>query len=523
MYRIYTATLTILTVVIVTLTTQSWGLWVMAGSITILAVLVVFIIAHYSTKQTSQNIYIPSVWKQSWLIVLTWAVSITLIIIRLLIYDTHCRSIPTQVQWSVVVDSILKAGQSVIISDQWYHRIYRTSQSLSIWNTVTVYATTQPLVSCISTYSHRDVWLALLSAWIRGGDFDYDQWLSMKWVDGYIVWSAVIEWNGDEPIIDQQGSLVNTVTTLRSWVITRIRWYFVSDRVASWVAGTLIGDKELINKSDYDLLIDSWLVHLIVVSGGNLALIMLLLNGLLFWVPQKIRYFIIAGVLWLYVMIVGTDSSVLRAAVMAGLTIVGILSWREISFRLSISVVIIWLLLYHPLMIYDVWLRLSLGAVIAISIVYQWIYRLTMSRWPRRYIRRARRSVLLIAASTWAWIGTMPVLVRQFGWANITSIIANIAAHLLASYGTILQIILMTIGMILPNRLIDVRVAVISWIVETIYQIASLWVQRWVWIGVSSWRGMIALIWSVGILLIWCYHHTQQLRVRYLLEIEEDI
>ena len=50
-----------------------------------------------------------------------------------------------------------------------------------------------------------------------------------------------------------------------------------------------IGDRSLINPERYDQFIDSGLVHLIAVSGGNIAIIVLFVGLLLFWVPFYIR------------------------------------------------------------------------------------------------------------------------------------------------------------------------------------------------------------------------------------------
>lgn len=86
--------------------------------------------------------------------------------------------------------------------------------------------------------------------------------------------------------------------------------------------GMTIGDRSLIEKARYDQYISSGLVHLIAVSGGNIAIVVLFVGMLLFWVPFYIRQVILIGAIIFYAGIVGDDSSVIRATVMGLLTLI---------------------------------------------------------------------------------------------------------------------------------------------------------------------------------------------------------
>jgi competence protein ComEC len=77
-----------------------------------------------------------------------------------------------------------------------------------------------------------------------------------------------------------------------------------------------IGDRYLIDTSRYNQFIHSGLVHLIAVSGGNIAIVVLFFGTILFWVPFYVRQGILIIVTVCYAMIVGNDSSILRATVM---------------------------------------------------------------------------------------------------------------------------------------------------------------------------------------------------------------
>jgi ComEC/Rec2-related protein len=380
-----------------------------------------------------------------------------------------------------------------------------------------LYAVTQKLQTCMTTHTHRDTGWKRLQNWIRGGEFDYDRWLVMKWVDGYVQGKALEQAEGWRLKAEQ---INQSLWWFKQTIIEQISTLFPNSRSAWWVAGTLIGSKDLIEKTDYDTLIGSWLVHLIVVSGGNLALVILILSALLRRVPLTIRYIIIG--LWLvtYVLIVWPDSSVLRALAMAIMTILWVLAGRKWSFWWMLSITTIILLRYNPMMIHDIWLRLSLGAVIGIYLTYHEVSRLTQQRDRKRWRQWMRQVLLVISASIGARLGTLPVLIWQFGSANLTSVVANSITGIIASMTTIAELATIALSNLLPTTIVKRWVRIVDQLVSLIYRIAKLTVERWVWIGAWDKSGFWIITWSITILFALLYRHTQKMRVGYLLEME---
>jgi competence protein ComEC len=94
-----------------------------------------------------------------------------------------------------------------------------------------------------------------------------------------------------------------------------------------------IGDKSLIDDDWYQQFIDSGLVHLIAVSGGNIAIVVIFCSIVLFWVPFYVRQMLLMVIIVVYAMIVGDDSSVIRAAVMGCMTLLVLLPGRIVSIR----------------------------------------------------------------------------------------------------------------------------------------------------------------------------------------------
>ncbi len=519
------ALIIVLGITISTLITQSWW-W---GFVVWIIIWIVFIgtRAWHVLTMKQRKKELKKVRLIFWVRLLTWVVTWA----RLWVQDLHCRQTPDTTQWAATVDRVWKSDESYLIRQWNYQRIYETSESLQPWQQVMLYAVTQKLQTCITTYTHRDIWYRKLQNRIRGEDFDYDRWLVMKWVDGYIQWKIVTIRKKEQWIslkIEENKSA--NIATFKDTIIDQITTIFPNQRSA-WRAGwTLIWTKDLIHKDDYDLLINSWLVHLIVVSGGNLALVILILWAILFRVPMVIRYILIGWWLIVYVMIVWPDSSVLRALAMAIMTILWILAGRRRSFGWMLSITTIMLLRYNPMMIYDVWLRLSLSAVIGIYITYHEVSRLTQQR-PKKWRKQLIRQILLIiSASIGAWLGTLPILIWQFGSANLTSIIANSITGIIASITTIAELITIALSPMINSEspwvgllssITQWWVRIVNQLVSLIYRIAKLTVERWVWIWAGSQSGFWIITWSITIIFILLYRHTQKMRVEYLLEIKD--
>jgi len=83
------------------------------------------------------------------------------------------------------------------------------------------------------------------------------------------------------------------VATGRLWFLDRVREKYGTTVIAGLIGGMTIGDKSLFTPEWYQQFVDSGLVHLIAVSGGNIALVVLFLGLVLFRVPVYLRMIIL--------------------------------------------------------------------------------------------------------------------------------------------------------------------------------------------------------------------------------------
>lgn len=139
------------------------------------------------------------------------------------------------------------------------------------------------------------------------------------------------------------------------------------NKISGLVLGMLIGDKSQIPEEEYQQFIDSGLVHLVAVSGGNILMIVVFLQFALFFLPFYVRIGLILVTITGYSLICGLDSSVFRAVLMGGLSMVALFRGREIATWRLLSISALIMLMINPYFLaYDTGFLLSYSAIIGL-------------------------------------------------------------------------------------------------------------------------------------------------------------
>ena len=164
----------------------------------------------------------------------------------------------------------------------------------------------------------------------------------------------------------------------KPWPISQVRNSLKSkiiksywDNKISWlILWMLIWDKTILPSVDYENFKDSWLVHIIAVSGWNIVMIVVFLSFVLFFLPYYVRIVVILFSIIFYALICGLDSSVLRATIMWWLGLIALLSGRNMDKWRILAIAYISMLVYNPYYLaYDIWFLFSFSAVIGIILI----------------------------------------------------------------------------------------------------------------------------------------------------------
>ncbi len=210
----------------------------------------------------------------------------------------------------------------------------------------------------------------------------------------------------------------------------------VNADAAGLVAGLTIGERSLLSDAVELEMKTLSLTHLVAVSGANLAIIVgaiyFLCAGL--GMPRNIRYLTALIAMSGYVLLVGPESSVIRAATMALFVMIGLWLGRGSTALNSLSLAIVVLLMIDPGLATDIGFALSAFATAGLLIMAA-----PMFEWLRQYMPDV--IAMGIAASSSAQLFTTPVLLILQPSIPLYSVLANLIVEPVVAPITILGIL----------------------------------------------------------------------------------
>lgn len=178
------------------------------------------------------------------------------------------------------------------------------------------------------------------------------------------------------------------------------------------IPAMVLGDTSLQSVQNVELYAATGLAHLSAVSGGNVAIITSWTAALAAVVGLGPRQRVIASMLALvcFVAVVGTEPSVLRAAVMGMVGLVAVLTYTRTPTIHALSIAIIGLLLWDCALATHFGFALSVAATAGIITLYPAIYRsLAIVDVTPNIVVRA------LAIAIAADISTMPIVMLMSG------------------------------------------------------------------------------------------------------------
>lgn len=210
----------------------------------------------------------------------------------------------------------------------------------------------------------------------------------------------------------------------------------VNGDASGLVAGLTIGERSLLSEAVESEMKTLSLTHLVAVSGANLAIIVgaiyFLCAGL--GLPRNIRYLTALIAMSGYVLLVGPESSVIRAATMALFVMVGLWLGRGSSALNSLSLAIVVLLMVDPGLATDIGFALSAFATAGLLVMAA-----PMFEWLRQHMPDF--IAMGVAASASAQLFTTPVLLILQPSIPLYSVLANLIVEPVVAPITILGIL----------------------------------------------------------------------------------
>ena len=342
--------------------------------------------------------------------------------------------------WNYLISEQTKPDTYLVASSDWKNYLLKSEQLLEIWKIYQIWAKYKPLDPA-NTYSqfskhNSENWFSL--SWFFDYQFNYDKWLLMKGYHGSLYSNFSVILQKENSISVFEGLIQDTRLSLKNLISS-----LFPDRNWGLLLAMLIWDKSQLPKQDYQSFIDSWIVHIIAVSWGNLVMIVVFLGAILFWMPFYIRNaFIILGVIF-FAILAGNDSSVIRALIMSVLSLLALFWGREVQIWRLLKYAFVLMLCYNPyFLVYDLGFLLSFWALIGIVILSEVLSRENNEEKNQKEKKSGFRFLSSFlknywVPTLWASIGTLPVLLFFIGTTNLSWIVINLIIVPLVPFITI--------------------------------------------------------------------------------------
>lgn len=193
-------------------------------------------------------------------------------------------------------------------------------------------------------------------------------------------------------------------------------------REAGLLLGLALGDDSRLDPALERDFRASGLSHLLVVSGGNVAMVLVpvIALGALLHLSRWPRFALAAATVVLFVVLTGAEPSVLRAGVMAGITLVGVVAGRPRSTATTLAVTVFVLLVVDPSLVWSLGFQLSVVATAGMLALATPLAG-RMSFLPRPI-------ALAAGATLAAQIAVTPLLLTSFHEVPLSALVANVVA-----------------------------------------------------------------------------------------------
>jgi competence protein ComEC len=217
----------------------------------------------------------------------------------------------------------------------------------------------------------------------------------------------------------------------------------LSPRTAAMLLGLTVGETSGFDEPTLDAFRASGLAHLLAVSGSNVAIVVGTLAVCLRRARLSLRLGVSALGLAFYVLVVGPDASVVRAAAMGAAGLAALFWGHRPEPMNALAAAVIVVLLLRPALLFSVGLHLSAAATAGLVLWSQplavWLGRKlpAVIAWP-------------LGATLAAQIAVAPVLVIAFERLSLVAPIANLLAVPAVAPATVLGLLSGAVGVLGP-------------------------------------------------------------------------
>ncbi|GMR19131.1 MAG: hypothetical protein BMS9Abin34_258 [Patescibacteria group bacterium] len=233
---------------------------------------------------------------------------------------------------------------------------------------------------------------------------------------------------------------------------------------ASLLLGIMMGVKSGLPSGFYEALRVTGTIHVVVVSGYNISVLINTLARGLIWVPLKLRLVLTVIFIFLFVMLVGPEAPVVRAAIMGTIALLGTVLGRQNDAMRLFLVSVVLMLIIKPEWAGELSFQLSFLATLGLIVVFPLLDRLIPGKGA--FLREDLLTTLSAQVLVW------PLIAFTFGQISLLSPLVNALLLWTVPFITYLGLVTVTVGVFIRQigwlLMIPVRVLLdyFIWITE---------------------------------------------------------
>ncbi len=293
-------------------------------------------------------------------------------------------------------------------------------------------------------------------------------------------------------------------TSLRQNIITKLEQAHFGNAELGIIQALLLGQRDTISKETYTDYKNAGAVHILAVSGLHIGILLLFLEFMLRpmeFLPKGKTFKLVAIVLllWGFAFLAGLSASVVRAVTMFSFVAYALyLNRPSNTFNILALSMFFILLVFDPMLLFNVGFQMSYAAVFAIV----WVYPILQKFWyPKNWL--VRQVWQLLSVSIAAQVGVLPISLYYFHQFPGLFFISNLL--IVPFLGLILGLGIIVVAFILlniaPNNLIELYNSIIGIMNSVIKWVAQQ--EAFIFRNISFDSLQLVLTYCLLISMIW--------------------
>ena len=236
--------------------------------------------------------------------------------------------------------------------------------------------------------------------------------------------------------------MLTILDTLRE-AITEMVQDSLPEPQASLLLGMVLGVSPGFPAQFYESLRVTGTLHVVVVSGFNITVIINTLAGFLSFLPLRLRFFITVLFITAFVLLVGPNPPVVRAAIMGSIGLLGTVLGRQRDALRTLLIASFIMLVFRPNWAGELSFQLSFLATLGLIVLQPLFERVI----PGKNLPLRGDFITTSAAQVMVW----PLIAFHFGQVSLLSPVINALILWTVPLITYLGLVTITIGSIIKG------------------------------------------------------------------------